>query len=235
VNVFSLRRPDGSSPSLRLENPLTLCSADATTFALSEASAAHLLFANVNGQRCKDKYYTNFSKFALTDNDQTSKIKEYSYSEWASSSHSIERLPLKVLKLSLDKNSLPVYGNKPVLICRLKKHYQQIKSAITLQRTFRGFLVRESEKARGPARKDISICNNETDFETMNPLNEIPRECFFSYRDDKGFIYGFNLFSLLSMFKRDRRLVNPYNREDVPFYALQNLFSLYKKTVILYQ
>ena len=43
--AFSLRRPDGSSPSIRLENPLTLCSADATTFALSEASAAHLLFA----------------------------------------------------------------------------------------------------------------------------------------------------------------------------------------------
>jgi hypothetical protein len=30
TNIFSLRRPDGSSPSLRLENSLTLCSADAS-------------------------------------------------------------------------------------------------------------------------------------------------------------------------------------------------------------
>ena len=183
----------------------------------------------------KDKYYTNFSKFALTTNVQTSKIKEYSYSEWASSSHSIERLPLKVLKHSLDKNRLPVYGNKPVLICRLRTHYQRIQSAITIQRVFRGFLVLESEKARGPAYKHISICNNDTDFETMNPLVEVPRECFFSYRDDKGFVYGFNLFSLMSMFKRNRRIINPYNREDMPFHSLQKLFSLYKKTIILYQ
>ena len=181
-----------------------------------------------------DKYYTDFSRFILVQEPQKCKIKEYSYSEWSSSSQYIERLPLKVLKQTLKSNCLPVYGNKQTLIHRLRNHYQRIMSAINIQRVFRGFLVRESENARGPARKDMSICNNETDFETMNPLNEIPREHFFSYRDDKGFVYGFNLFSLMSMFKRDRRLVNPYNREDVPFYALQNLFSLYKKTEILY-
>jgi len=146
----------------------------------------------------------------------------------------IQKLPLKVLKHTLSSNDLPIYGNKPVLIHRLKTHYQRIKSAIMIQRVFRGFLVRESENRRGPAYKNRRICNNETDFETMNPLNEIPRECFFSYRDDKGFVYGFNLFSLMSMFKRHRRLVNPYNREDVPFHVLQNLFSLYKKTKCLY-
>lgn len=184
--------------------------------------------------RSIDKYYADFSKFILQE-PQKCKIKEYSYSEWVSSSQCvIERLQLKVLKHTLNANGLPVYGNKPVLICRLSAHYQKIRSVINIQRVFRGFLVRESENARGPAYKNISICNNETDFETMNPLNEIPRECFFSYRDDKGFVYGFNLFSLISMFKRDRRLVNPYNREDVPFSVLQNLFSIYKKMDILY-
>jgi len=192
-----------------------------------------------------DKYYTDFSKYILVKEPNPCKIKEYSYSEWISScrphglgelrSNALERSPLKVLKQTLKSNGLPVYGNKHVLISRLRNHYQRIKSAITIQRVFRGFLVRESENARGPAYKQISICNNETDFETMNPLVEVPRECFFSYRDDNGFVYGFNLFSLMSMFKRNRRIVNPYNREDIPFHALQKLFSLYKKTTILYQ
>lgn len=182
-----------------------------------------------------DKYYTDFSRFLLIQERQKCKPKMYSYSEWRSSSQHIERLSLKVLKHTLYENSLPVYGNKPVLICRLKSHYHKIQSTINIQRVFRGFLVRESEKTRGVGYKNRTICNNETDFETMNPLNEIPRECFFSYRDDKGFVYGFNLFSLMSMFKRDRRLVNPYNREDIPFSVLQNLFSLYKKTAILYK
>ena len=190
---------------------------------------------NVNSKRFNDKYYVDFSKFVLTQSNNVNKPKEYSYQEWISSSQNIERgVSLQVLKQTLKSNRLPVYGNKCVLISRIANHYRRIKSVIDIQRTFRGFMVRESENARGPAYKHISICNNETDFETMNPLDEIPREQFFSYRDDHGFIYGFNLRSLMSMFKRDRRLVNPYNREDVPFYALQTLFSLYKKTAILY-
>jgi len=192
--------------------------------------------ANISdmGGYSKDKYYANFSKFALTQKKELIKLKEFSYLEWKSSSQDIERISLQSLKQTLKSNSLPVYGNKSVLINRLVNQYNRIQSAIDIQRMFRGFLVRESEKLRGPAAKILSICNNETDFETMNPLNEIPREHFFSYKDENGFVYGFNLFSLMSIFKRTRRLVNPYNREDVPFASLQNLFSLYKKVLILY-
>jgi hypothetical protein len=96
-------------------------------------------------------------------------------------------------------------------------------------------LVRESEKARGPARKDISICNNETDFETMNPLADIPKKDLFSYRDERGFVYGFNMFALLRMLENDNgKLVNPYNREDIPFNAVNDLFRLYVKRKIIY-
>jgi len=183
---------------------------------------------------CNDKYYTNFSKFILNEPREKCKIEECSYLEWKSSAKNVERLSLKELKQTLRSNSLPVNGNKPLLIFRVKVHFHKIQSAIHIQRIFRGFIVRESENARGPAYKNRSICNNETDFETMNPLNEIPRELFFSYRDDKGFVYGFNLTSLLFMFKRNRRLVNPYNREDMPFSVTQSLFSIYKKSLILY-
>jgi hypothetical protein len=184
-----------------------------------------------------DKYYKNFSKFLLTDHVGSSckKYKEtVSYSEWEINNNSIENVSLQVLKNTLKSQNCHVSGKKRQLIIRLTKHYLQIQSAILIQRIFRGFLVREMESARGPAYKSRSSCINETDFETMDPLDEIPREYFFSYRDPGGFVYGFNLFSLIAMFRRDRHLVNPYNREDISFDVLQKLFSVYKKTTILY-
>lgn len=181
-----------------------------------------------------DTYYQKFSKYLLRESSSSQQIEQYSYSKWESNPSTIERIQLKILKNTLRTHKCRVYGNKPKLIARLREHYRQIQSAIMIQRIFRGFLVRESDNARGPAYKNRSICVNITDFETMNPLDEIPREYFFSYRDANGFVYGFNLFSLMSIFKRDRRLVNPYNREDVSFDILQRLFSVYKKTTILH-
>ncbi len=140
----------------------------------------------------------------------------------------------KCVKKTLKSQNCHVSGKKRHLIISLTKDYPQIQSVILIQRIFRGFLVREMESARGPAYKSRSLCINETDFKTMDSLNEIPQEYFFSYRDPGGFVYGFNLFSLIAMFRRDRHLVNPYNREDISFDVLQKLFSVYKKTTILY-
>jgi hypothetical protein len=181
-----------------------------------------------------DKYYTDFSKFALQSQPLKKDNKSIQYNEWINNSNIVERMNLQILKNTLRVNKLPIHGNKEVVIKRIHNYYTQIKSVITIQRIFRGFLVRETEKLRGPAAKNTFICTNETEFYTMNPLNELPRKYLFSYRDSNGFVYGFNIFVLMDMFKRNRRLVNPYNREDMPFDTLISLFSIYKKTRILY-
>jgi hypothetical protein len=106
--------------------------------------------------------------------------------------------------------------------------------AIYIQRVFRGFIVRECERMRGPAAKDCTLCNNTTDFQTMELLSILPRERLFSYRDKTGFVYGFDIFSLIEMYKCKGKLVNPYNREDMPPYAIRALFSIYKKTILLH-
>ena len=186
-----------------------------------------------NNMVLNDTYYTNFSKYTLIANNNTD-INPIYYNDWVNNPGIIERTNLKVLKRTLRANGCPVHGNKPVLIQRVYSYYTQVKCAINIQRIFRGFIVRESEKMRGPAANDCSVCINDTEFYTMNPLKDIPRECLFSYRNQCGFVYGFNLFALMQMFKRDRRLVNPYNREDIPFDVLKRLFSIYKKTKILY-
>lgn len=187
---------------------------------------------NISIKKHNDVYYKNFSKFALNADVIKCDPTEYSYSQWSVSSQTIYAVPLKILKHTLKTHGKPVWGNKPDLINRLEQYYLQIKMVIRIQKTFRGFLVRESEKLRGYG--DSANCNNSTDFYTLEPISEIPHELFFSYRDCNGFVYGFNILSLISMFKLNRKLVNPYNREDVPFSALQRLFSIYKKSCILY-
>jgi hypothetical protein len=188
-------------------------------------------------QQKKDIYYENFSKFLLNiaNSNSTKKVPIiYSFLQWKTNPSTIERMQLKVLKHTLKTHRLPIYGNKHVVISRLTQYYTQILSAEKIQRVFRGFLVRESEKNRGPAVKTRAICTNDTDFETMNPLDDVPRKYFFSYRDVSGFVYGFNVMSLMSMFKYNRKLINPYNREVIPIDVLQSVFSLYKKIRIIY-
>ena len=183
----------------------------------------------------KDVYYENFSKFLLKSNNRCKHQETYPYSKWISDQKTIHDVPLKVLKTTLKSQKCPITGNKQILITRLHTRYLQIKSAITIQRMFRGFLVRECENLRGPAAKELTICTNETEFETMNPLADIPKKDLFSYRDERGFVYGFNMFALLRMLENDNgKLVNPYNREDIPFNAVNDLFRLYVKRKIIY-
>lgn len=185
----------------------------------------------------KDVYYENFSRFILNFENSSNNDKQeiYTYSKWLKDQKTIYYVPLKVLKTTLKKQKCQIYGNKPVLIARLKTLYLQRKSATTIQRIFRGFLVRESDRLRGPAAKDLTVCTNQTDFEMMNPLCCIPKKDFFSYRDKRGFIYGFNVYSLIKILANNQgKLINPYNREDVPHQVIHSLFSVYSKMQIIY-
>ena len=158
----------------------------------------------------KDLYYENFSKFLLNSENASNKKPElYSYSQWSLNPASIERQRLDTLKHTLKHHDCLVYGNKKVLIMRLNMYYSRIHNAIKIQKVFRGFLVRELERMRGPAVNNRSICTNDSDFETMDPLDDIPR-------------------------KHNRKMVNPYNREEVSFEVLKSIFSIYLKIPIVY-
>ena len=38
-------------------------------------------------------------------------------------------------------------------------------------------------------------CNNSDDFLTVEDIKEIPYEYFYSFKDNDGFLYGFNILS----------------------------------------
>ena len=147
----------------------------------------------------KDSYYSGFSKYVL-NLDKNKKVDLLLYSEWKKNPSKINTVNLTIIKQSLKHYGIHVYGNKAVVIERLIQYFMQIRNAIKIQSVFRGFLVRESERLKGPAVNNRTICNNECDFNTMETVTEIPRELFFSYRDKSGFIYGFNLTSLMIMY-----------------------------------
>jgi hypothetical protein len=140
---------------------------------------------------------------------------------------------LPQLKAAAKLYKLAITGTKPVLVERLEKQFKKITAAHIAQRHFRGWIVRKSIKLRGPALRNKSMCNNDKDFVTLEPLIEIPTEYFYSYTDNKKFTYGFNIMSLIQTLKTKGSLMNPYNREKMPHETTNEIISLYKITRII--
>jgi hypothetical protein len=138
------------------------------------------------------------------------------------------------LKAFARNYKLRITGTKPELIERIEMHFKKNKSASVIQAVFRGHLVRFSIRLRGCALKERTKCVNDSDFYTMDPLNEIEYNDFYSYVDKQSFIYGFSVSSLIALFKRKGHITNPYNREKLDFKTMNEIFLLYKLNQILY-
>jgi len=147
----------------------------------------------------------------------------------------LKKYKLPELKNIIKEYNLTRTGNKNVLIDRILDLFHKMKTSIKIQKNFRGWLVRRSFKLRGEACKNRKLCVNDTDFVTLEPLNEIPYELFYSYKDKKNFVYGFNLTSLMQIIKNKTPLKNPYNREQFPENALRDVIALNNITKILYE
>jgi hypothetical protein len=127
-------------------------------------------------------------------------------------------------------------GNKNELIDKIYNHLKYSTYAIKIQKIVRGTFMRKYILLAGPALKlkNRKLCVNDTDFATLEPLNEIPYNQFFSFADSDGTIYGCDIASLFEILckksKYDIRVkkapLNPYNRRNIEPYLLTN-FSLY--------
>jgi len=110
---------------------------------------------------------------------------------------------------------LPCVGNKEELMLRIYDYFKNSVSLLNIQRVFRGYLQRKLNMLRGPALKKRGICTNDTDFYTMDDMAEIPTSQFYSYKDEDGFVYGFNILSIHNLImKESDRPKNPYNRNE---------------------
>lgn len=132
-------------------------------------------------------------------------------------------------------NRLHITGTKPVLIDRIETFFRKNVQAVKIQKTLRRFFVRRSFQLRGKGFRERSLCVNETDFYTLEPLDEIPWQAFYSYTDSGNFTYGFNLCSLITLLKRKgRSIINPYNRAKFPPVVIGNAIRLYLYMLTLF-
>lgn len=111
-----------------------------------------------------------------------------------------------------------VSGNKKELTYRIYDYLRHSYHAVKIQKYFRGNLQRKQNRLRGPAFLKRDLCTNPSDFLTMEPLNEIHPFQFYSFRDEEGFVYGFDISSMNHLIEThiakegNHDVLNPYNR-----------------------
>jgi hypothetical protein len=158
------------------------------------------------------------------------------YSDFITDSNILKKYKLPQLKYIAKNYKLHVTGNKSLLIERISKYFNNISKTVNIQRVYRGYLVRSSFKLRGDAFKDRSLCNNISDFYSLEPLDEIDFRLFFSYKDKKGFTYGFNIESIFTLISKIQKssILNPYNREKFSQEIIDKIYSLKDKICIIF-
>jgi hypothetical protein len=156
------------------------------------------------------------------------------YKDYFKKNLTLKAYKIPELKMIAKHHGLHVTGTKPVLIERIKDLFNKTNRVVKIQTVFRGWLVRFSMKLRGPALTNRASCVNDKDFVSMEPLVEIPIDRFYSYMDNKQFIYGFDICSLIYFIKQKSKLENPYNREKLGNEITNNIKKLYRFCFIVF-
>lgn len=160
--------------------------------------------------------------------------KDINYENFIKNTIQLTTYKLPELKAALKKHNLKISGKKEILVERLDLHFNHTFRAQQIQKVFRGWLIRNLIKLKGPALSNVSICVNDKDFVTMEPLNEIKKENLYSYKDSKDFVYGFDIASLIHIIKSNSKLQNPYNREKISQAMIDQIKKVYRLSFIVF-
>jgi len=137
------------------------------------------------------------------------------------------------LKYICKKNQLHVTGNKSILVERILQKYKKEKASSLIQSVARRKIVQTYILLHGPAYKDKK-CTNDTDFYTLEPFENIHIKDFFSFKDTDGFLFGFDFNSIYTLIKRNKKVTNPYNRNEIPKNIIRNIKRIRKLNRVYY-
>lgn len=155
------------------------------------------------------------------------------YMDYFKKNIDLAKYKIPELKTIAKYNRLHISGTKKVLIQRIETCFKHAKYAILIQAKYRGHLVKRLFRLHGPAFNNIKSCVNDSDFFTLDPLDEIGLYHFFSYKDEKGFTYGFHIQSLINMFQKGGGGKNPYTRTSFPDEIIQNILAFNRLSRII--
>ena len=91
-------------------------------------------------------------------------------------------------------------------IATIRKYQPHIDKIAKIQGLYRGNKQRSLNKLR--------TCNNSEDFFTFEPIREISSLYYYSYEDEGGFNWGFDIRSLFKLISMN--YPNPYTTEEIP-------------------
>ena len=156
------------------------------------------------------------------------------YQNYINNTLILEKNKLPDLKDACRTYKLKIGGNKPDLIKRLNEYLYKCKYAIILQKYVKRWIVCLFFKLKGPALYNRKICVNDTDFVTLEPINEINVTNFYSMNDKQDFTYGFDITSLIQSFKYNIKKINPYNRYILNPETIYKIKRCYNLSYILF-
>jgi len=90
-----------------------------------------------------------------------------------------------------------------------------------IQKFWRTKNSRAIAKECGPAFFVRSLCHNDTELATFEPLDSIPRAYFFTIKEPKR-LWGFDIRTLVIQYEEEGKLENPYTKEICPVNVLEN-------------
>jgi hypothetical protein len=148
---------------------------------------------------------------------------------------------IQQLKIIAKGYKLKLSGNKKELLNRIYIFLFLSSYIIKIQKLFRGRLQRKFNTFFGPALKNREICTNNTDFVTMEDLKDVPYGQFYSFKDNDGRIYGFDIASIYNLIYKNIDSiniskiggVNPYNRNKIPTFVMIDLKMIIRTSKIL--
>lgn len=143
----------------------------------------------------------------------------------------LSKCKLPELKQYAKDLNIKVSGNKGDVKDRIEQQIKKEVNSVTIQKTFRRHVVLNWMKLKGTREN----CVNETDFYTMEPINEIPYLNFIKYTDTTHNVnYGFDIKSLCTLATKNKKFENPYNRENMKVPFGTKMIKVVKLTNILF-
>lgn len=198
--------------------------------------------ADFDEEYTKDKNVSTECRQSRNKNKKSCKVSkkmknenvEYTYNDFMNNTANLKDYYLADLKNIAKKLKLNTTAKKQTIIERINEHYEKVKSVILIQKIFRSFLVKTSFKLRGPAFHNRNVCVNDKDGHTLEPINEIPFERFYTLCDKNNFIYGFDVISLILSYYKNNKIINPFSRECISPFETNNILKLEKRIKILF-
>ena len=91
----------------------------------------------------------------------------------------------------------------------------------------KGYITRNNIQLHGKCMYNKELCSNDTDFYTFDNIKDINDLFFFSYKDNNGFHWFFDIRSFDKLITMNQE--NPYNREIIPDNIKENANKLIDK------